>query len=88
MSQPDLPHQRSPYRSDPVAAAPTPYAPTMTATEASQVLNVHPNTLANWVRRGRIHGYRKDGRWRFLRSEILKEAARIKHHTRADRRDS
>jgi len=48
----------------------------MTATEASQALNVHPNTLVNWARRGRIHGYRTDGQWRYLRSEILAEAAR------------
>jgi len=48
----------------------------MTATEASQALNVHPNTLVNWARRGRIHGYRTDGQWRYLRSEIVAEAAR------------
>jgi excisionase family DNA binding protein len=52
----------------------------MTAEEASRVLNVHRNTLANWVREGRISGYRKDGQWRFLRSEILNEAARANRH--------
>jgi excisionase family DNA binding protein len=77
------PHQRQ--SSDPAAAARPPHAPTMTAAEASQVLNVHPNTLVNWVRRGRISGYRKDGQWRYLRTEILQEVARTKHHRRGGR---
>lgn len=76
MPSPDKPHQRRPHASDRTAATPRSHAPTMTATEASQALNVHPNTLVNWARRGRIHGYRTDGQWRYLRSEILAEAAR------------
>ena len=74
MPSPDKPHQRRPHPG--ASAIPTPHAPTMTATEASQALNVHPNTLVNWARRGRIHGYRTDGQWRYLRSEIVAEAAR------------
>ena len=58
---------------------PTPPAgtPTMTATEASEVLKVSRTTVQLWARRGRIYRYRKHGQWRYLSSQVTELAARI-----------
>jgi excisionase family DNA binding protein len=45
--------------------------PTMTAAEASAVLNVSRNTVYSWARQGRIRAYREGWQWRYLRSEIV-----------------
>jgi excisionase family DNA binding protein len=60
-----------------IDTTPPPGTPTMTATEASEVLKVSRTTVQQWARRGRIYRYRKHGQWRYLRSQVIELAARI-----------
>ncbi len=43
-----------------------------TVAQAAEELNVHPETLRDWLRRGRIRGTRINKRvgWRIARSEL------------------
>lgn len=54
---------------------PVRWVPTMTASEASAVLNVSLTTVYRWAREGRIRAYRDGAQWRCLHSGVLALAA-------------
>lgn len=45
--------------------------PLLTLRQAARILNVHPRTCREYVRRGLLHGRLINGRWRFRRQEDL-----------------
>lgn len=43
---------------------------TLSLNETAYFLNVNPRTIHNWLKKGLIHGVKKNGKWYFEREEV------------------